>query len=1064
MATTTAATATDIQTLYVAYFNRPADPLGLQSWLNTGASMATIAAGFSASQEYKDAYGTKQPIDLVDAIYTNLFGRHAESAGLLYWAGKLTAGTETFASIVLTIAKAAQNDDLTAINNKVAAATAFTNGLDSSDDIRGYTGDAANAVAKAWLATITTDASFAANTTDAALQAVATAATVAHDIANNPPKTFTLTTGTDTVTGSAGNDVINAIEGAGAAPTFTVGDTIDGGLGNDTLNITQTGSISVPLSVTVKNVETANLVSGTSGTSVNATTWTGLTALNVTAPGTVTATAAATTAVTAVNGSLAGGTVTVNGGSDVSVTSAAAAVGGAIAVGGTTGAAGNVTVSNTTTVADVAGASTALIGATVTVTGGKTISVTSNAVSTSSDDAGDTLTVGGITVTGDANTTSVTTSQTAAAARTTTSAAIVNGAVVIADKNSASGTAAGTLASVSIDSWGINSSVNSGALNSLTLSGKGAGTGAAALIVTSGSLNTPTVNTLALNLKGLSAAGVTLDTDYTTLNITGSTAANSITALTANGVTKLNIAGDKAVTLGQSMSALTEVAVTNSAGVTLSNALGAATKFTGGAGADTITLSSGFTAAIATGAGDDVVNYAGAAGTGGSVDAGAGNDTIAMTAAQAVAASADATFNGSFKGFEVLDIATGAATSAINLAGINGVNQVVTRGVAAGATLTINGFATGGTLTLDGAAANATTSEVAAVVTNATLTANDTFNVKLSNATAGAVAFGKVTLAGIETVNVTTIDAGTSANKAAAVDSLVLAATSATKVVITGHDGLNLTNTGNTKIVTFDASGVTADDSTDTAANLAVTFTSVNDTTSANVTITGGEGNDVLTGGAAKDTITGGKGGDIMTGGLGADIINSGIGHDVVVINSSTDATVGVFTDSGTAAFDVINGFKTVGTAITTGVDFSSNGNFITNTAGNANLTLLKIAAVTDDGGAGAGTALPAAIHADGTGTGQAVGVTFDVTSGILTLGGTGASAVDTLAEWLTEAAAVAATAGSTVAFQFGSDTYVFMQNGNADVLVELVGVSGATGLVSASGSTTAAAGSILLG
>lgn len=1063
MATTTAASATDIQTLYVAYFNRPADPLGLQAWLNQGSSMASIANGFSASQEYKDTYGGKSPLDLVDSIYMNLFGRHAEAAGLVYWAGKLQAGTETFASIVLTIAGAAQNDDLVAVNNKVAAAAAFTASLATGDAIRGYDGAAANAVVKAWLATITTDASFAANTTAAAMATVAANATAAHDAAVNPPKSFTLTTGTDTLTGSAGSDVFNAIEATGAAATFTVGDNIDGGLGNDTLNITQTGAITVPLSVSVKNVETANLVSGTTATSVNTTTWTGLTTLNVTAPGSVTATSAATTAITATNGALAAGTVTINGGSDVNVTTAATVAGGSIAVGGTTAAAGNVTVTASTTITDAAGA-TASTATGITVTGGKTITVTETLVPTGgSDNAGDAVTGGAISVTGDANTTSVSVSQTASASRSTSgsgTAAIVNGAVTIADKNSGSATAAGTITSVTIDSFGTGSTVNSGALNTLTLSGKGVDLG-----VTSGSLTTPTVNTLALNLKGLTTTGtVTLDSDYTTLNIAGSTGSNTLAGLTAAGVTKLNVSGDKAVTLTQTMAALGEVTVTNSAGLTLNTALGAATKFTGGAGADTITLSNGFTAAVAMGAGDDVVTYAGAAGTGGSVDAGTGSDTIAMTIAQANAASANATFNSTFKGFEVLDIATGATTNSVNLAGINGANSVVTRGVAAGATVTIDGFATGGTLTLDGAAANATTSEVAANVTNATLTANDVFNVKLSNASAGVVNFGKVTLAGIETVNISAIDAGTSANKAATIDTAVLAATVATKVVVTGHDGLTLTNTGNVKITTFDASGVTADDSTDTAANLAVTFASANATTTANVSIIGGEGNDVLTGNAAKDTITGGKGGDVMTGGLGADVINAGIGHDVIVVNTTTDTTAGPSTDSGTAAFDVVNGFKTVGTAITTGVDFSDNANFIANGTANANLSLLKIVGLTDDGGAGAGNALVTAVKGDATGTGQAIGVTYDVTDGILTLGGTGASAVDTLAEWLTEAAAVASSAGDEIAFQFGSDTYVFVQNGTADVLVELVGVSGATALAAVSNSTTAAAGTILIG
>ena len=47
------------------------------------------------------------------------------------------------------------------------------------------------------------------------------------------------------------------------------------------------------------------------------------------------------------------------------------------------------------------------------------------------------------------------------------------------------------------------------------------------------------------------------------------------------------------------------------------------------------------------------------------------------------------------------------------------------------------------------------------------------------------------------------------------------------------------------------------------------------------------------------------------------------------------------------------------------------------------------------------------AVEANGTGAGSAAGVTYTVTSGILTLSGAGASGVDTLGEWLTEANAM---------------------------------------------------------
>jgi Ca2+-binding RTX toxin-like protein len=230
------------------------------------------------------------------------------------------------------------------------------------------------------------------------------------------------------------------------------------------------------------------------------------------------------------------------------------------------------------------------------------------------------------------------------------------------------------------------------------------------------------------------------------------------------------------------------------------------------------------------------------------------------------------------------------------------------------------------------------------------------------------------------------------------------------------------------------------------------------------VTITGGDGNDVLTGGAAKDTIIGGKGNDIIAGGLGADTITVGVGRDVINVTSNSDAD-GAHTDSGTSAFDQITGFKTVGSVITN-IDLQSQAKFIAATAGGTDLSILNITALEDDGGVTGGKALDLKVEADATGVGQAIGVNYEVKNGLLTLSGTGASAVDTLGEWLTEAAAVAATAGDVLAFEFGGSTYVFAENGAQDVLVQLVGVTGSSGLVEVTGgaNATAAVGSILFG
>jgi hypothetical protein len=172
----------DIQKLYVAYFNRPADPAGLAYWetIVEGAKGSTtaVSAAFAASAEYKAAYAGMSNADIVNAVYMNLFGRAAEDAGKAYWAGLLDAKKITIDSVVTQIAAGAQGTDMVAYNDKVTAAGTFTANIDTDAEKTGYSGDAANKVAKAFLTGITDNISLTAATTPAALNA-SIAATVA---------------------------------------------------------------------------------------------------------------------------------------------------------------------------------------------------------------------------------------------------------------------------------------------------------------------------------------------------------------------------------------------------------------------------------------------------------------------------------------------------------------------------------------------------------------------------------------------------------------------------------------------------------------------------------------------------------------------------------------------------------------------------------------------------------------------------------------------------------------------------------------------------------------------
>lgn len=163
----------DLQKLYVAYFNRPADTAGLNYYEGVlegakgdakvvASTMAAISASFAASAEYKAAYANMSNADIVNTIYKNIFGHDADEAGKKFYADLLDAKKLTIDNVVTQVAGGAQGSDLTAFNNKVNASLAFTTALGTTNS---YSGDKANAEAKAFLSKVTDNASYA-NQTD----------------------------------------------------------------------------------------------------------------------------------------------------------------------------------------------------------------------------------------------------------------------------------------------------------------------------------------------------------------------------------------------------------------------------------------------------------------------------------------------------------------------------------------------------------------------------------------------------------------------------------------------------------------------------------------------------------------------------------------------------------------------------------------------------------------------------------------------------------------------------------------------------------------------------------
>ncbi|MEX5744914.1 beta strand repeat-containing protein [Massilia sp. X63] len=411
-----------IQKLYVAYFNRPADYYGLQYWdaivTAAGGKTDAVAAAFAGSQEYKDTYAGMDLRNTINAIYKNLFGHSADIAGLDFWTNAVQSNKMTLSNAVTQIASGAQGTDKVAYDSKVAAAAAFTNALDTTDEILGYSGAKANAAAKQFIAGVTDAASLATAITPANLDASVNGVIGAGAVA----QTYQLTKGLDNIVGTAGNDVIiGSIDTTAGSELNTLSsiDLINGGAGIDTLKIAHAkGDVNLG---SLSNVEIVEVTSAAStadgGAKINATAAAGVTDLNIVrAAGVVEATAGNTTNVGVSLKDVAGiGSINVIGGKNVNVATTDSVSTINVGAGVAADPVGAVVVSATG--AAVVAGSNVTMGA-INVGGGSTITVTQKATVNSSaivaDATAEKAIQGDVTIVAAANTTDVTVKQDAA--------------------------------------------------------------------------------------------------------------------------------------------------------------------------------------------------------------------------------------------------------------------------------------------------------------------------------------------------------------------------------------------------------------------------------------------------------------------------------------------------------------------------------------------------------------------------------------------------------------------------------------------------------------------------
>lgn len=230
-------------------------------------------------------------------------------------------------------------------------------------------------------------------------------------------------------------------------------------------------------------------------------------------------------------------------------------------------------------------------------------------------------------------------------------------------------------------------------------------------------------------------------------------------------------------------------------------------------------------------------------------------------------------------------------------------------GAATNGSLTLTNMADNGTLELTGAGAGVTVT-----MTDAT-GSTDKFNI-VTKVTSTDLDFGKVTVAGVETINISSDnreddnnDGTISTAEAASVEkaTVSIAADKATTINVVGDSAVALTlDATSTKVATVDATDLTG----------ALTFTATGASTG--VTVIGGSGADVLTSSGENDVLKGNDGNDSITATDLAQIYG-GNGADQFYFNVMTNLTkVSTIHDIGSG--DVIhlvdNGTVGAGTVV----------------------------------------------------------------------------------------------------------------------------------------------------
>jgi len=130
-----------VEELYIAFYQRPADPEGLEYWAEkldeANGNLDEIIDSFSNSPEAQALYGeidSDTIVDVITAMYEAAFGRAPDAGGLQYYVDGFEEGIFTPSTILVNILDGAVNHDAEVLNEKLETALEFTKSLDEDGD------------------------------------------------------------------------------------------------------------------------------------------------------------------------------------------------------------------------------------------------------------------------------------------------------------------------------------------------------------------------------------------------------------------------------------------------------------------------------------------------------------------------------------------------------------------------------------------------------------------------------------------------------------------------------------------------------------------------------------------------------------------------------------------------------------------------------------------------------------------------------------------------------------------------------------------------------------------